>query len=72
MKKKVLKSFMAMAFVTVGFISYNATAGPVEQPKLANDENTVWGTGRQYWHNRWDLCCDKSSEYPCRQSTTNC
>ena len=37
MEKKVLKIFMAIAFVTLGFISYNATADNTEIGDIADE-----------------------------------
>jgi len=71
MKKKIIGITMFCCLVIMGAVS--SSMASYDPPGLPGDDNVVWGTGKQYWWNGWNLCCDKSDkDAPCRQSTSSC
>lgn len=48
MKKKVLMSFITIAFIALGFIAHNAFAGPLDPPGLDDGNGSSGGTSTYY------------------------
>lgn len=69
MKKKVL---VLVAIACICLFSFENVIA-YQQEEMVIEDGVVWGTGKQYWWNGWNLCCDKSDkDAPCRQSTSSC